>query len=329
VDRREWRDGRRWIRIGGGGPIDLTLHGRQWTRRLRRKQKGTSHRARVSRQTSQPGTPHLGVHPPGVRLHGTRLPGMRPHATRLPSMRHPVTRPRISRHTGTSRTHASQRRNLIPRRTGATNLFPAGGVIPLTQHPLPTWGGISMKPDTPTTHPPEVACVPGGYRVTQVRQVTMVIIPPLGQGPAFQFGANCGSTRAPPLAARAAWREGYSNENIQVAREPDNAMQSREDRRSTGQATNDEQDAAERTGVGYARGSIAPGTPSRPRKTSKRTTNRSYGVDTLSRPGTSGKFPKILAFRLYVSDDETLEPRRSSLRKPYLYQRRNPEQRPE
>jgi len=114
-----------------------------------------------------------------------------------------------------------------------------------------------------------------------------------------------------------------------VAREPDNAMQSREDRRSTGQATNDEQDAAERTGVGYARGSIAPGTPSRPRKTSKRTTNRSYGVDTLSRPGTSGKFPKILAFRLYVSDDETLEPRRSSLRKPYLYQRRNPEQRPE
>jgi len=59
------------------------------------------------------------------------------------------------------------------------------------------------------------------------------------------------------LAARAAWREGYSNENTQVAREPtpppqeegNNAMQSREDRRSTGQATNDEQDAAEGTGV--------------------------------------------------------------------------------
>jgi len=100
------------------------------TRRLRRKQKGTSHRARVSRQTSQPGTPHLGVHPPGVRLRGTRLPGVRLHGTRLPSMRHPVTRPRISRHPGTSRTHASQRRNLLPRRTGAT----------LTQHPLPTWG---------------------------------------------------------------------------------------------------------------------------------------------------------------------------------------------
>jgi len=31
------------------------------------------------------------------------------------------------------------------------------------------------------------AVVPGGYRVTQVQQVTMDIIPPLGQGPAFQF----------------------------------------------------------------------------------------------------------------------------------------------
>jgi len=131
------------------------------TRRLRRKQKGTTHRARVSRQTRQPGKPHLGVHPTGVRLHGTRFPGMRPHATRLPNMHHPVTRPRNSRHSGTSRTHVFQLRNLIPRRTGATNLFPA-----------------------------------------------------------FQFEANCGSTRAPPLAARAAWREGYSNENIQVAREP-------------------------------------------------------------------------------------------------------------
>jgi len=58
------------------------------TGRLRRKQKGTTHHARVSHQTSQPGTPHLGVHPTGVRLHGTRLP----------SMRHPITRPRISRH---------------------------------------------------------------------------------------------------------------------------------------------------------------------------------------------------------------------------------------
>jgi len=129
------------------------------TRRLRRKQKGTTHRARVSRQTRQPGKPHLGVHPTGVRLHGTRLPGMRPHATRLPNMHHPVTRPRNSRHSGTSRTHVFQLRNLIPRRTGATNLFPAGGVIPLTQHPLPTWRGIRMKPDTPTTHPPEVARV--------------------------------------------------------------------------------------------------------------------------------------------------------------------------
>jgi len=49
--------------------------------------------------------------------------------------------------------------------------------------------------------------------------------------------------------------EGYSNENTQVAREPttppqeegDNAMQSRDDRCSTGQATNDEQDVAEGT----------------------------------------------------------------------------------
>jgi len=129
------------------------------TRMLRRKQKGTTHRARLSHQKSQPGTPHMGVHPTGVRLHGTRLPGMRPHATRLPSMRHPITRPRISRHPGISRTHASQRRNLLPRRTWATNLFPAGGVIPLTQHPLPTWGGIRKKTDMPTTHPPEVAFV--------------------------------------------------------------------------------------------------------------------------------------------------------------------------
>jgi len=72
---------------------------------------------------------------------------------------------------------------------------------------------------------------------------------------------NCGSTRAPPLAARAAWREGYSNENTQVTREPTpppqeeggNATQSREDRRSTGQATNDEQNAAEGTVVARRR----------------------------------------------------------------------------
>jgi len=87
--------------------------------------------------------------------------GMRPHATRLLSMRHPVMCPRISRHPGTSRTHASQRRNLLPRRTGASNLFPAGGVIPLTQHPLSTWRGIRMKPDTPTAPtPPQLFPIP-------------------------------------------------------------------------------------------------------------------------------------------------------------------------
>jgi len=110
------------------------------------------------------------------------------------------------------------------------------------QHPLSTWGGIRVFQRTTETTVHRYresqeseeeededsewtasfvreredyhwATTPGGYRVTQVRQVTMDIIPPLGQGPAFQFEANCGSTRAPPLAAREAWREEFSNEN--------------------------------------------------------------------------------------------------------------------